>query len=103
MACAQVTIVPQDETENDINIIMTERLSWEEAANHQDIEVVRPTADGLQAVPQDELGASDRDTFLQQRKAVLRLDDKHSLSDIEYELPDLETKTDEEPSSTDQD
>ena len=103
MACAQVIIVPQNDTENDINIIPEESLSWEEAANHQDIEVVRPTPDGLQPVPRDELDASDRDKFLQQRKLVRRLDDINRFSDIEFEKPDPETKSDEKPASADQD
>ena len=86
MACAQITIIPQEgpgSAGDEMNILPEDNLSWEEAANHRDITVVRPGPDGLQAVSPEDLTDADKSKLLQQRKAVRRLDDQAPVTYVE--------------------
>lgn len=86
-AAAQILIVPQDgpgASNDDINIKTEENLSWEEAANHRDITVMRSIPNGLEAVSPEELVDADPAKLLQKRKAIKRLDDQPDAQDIEY-------------------
>ena len=92
IACAQVTIIPQDgpdSARDEMNILPEDNLSWEEAADHRDITVVRPGPDGLQAVSPEDLTNADKSKFLQQRKAVRRLDDQAPVTFVEGVPPEL--------------
>ena len=86
MACAQITIIPQEgpgSAGDEMNILPKDNLSWEEAANHRDITVVRPGPGGLQAVSPKDLTNVDKSKLLQQRKAVRRLDDQAPITSVE--------------------
>jgi hypothetical protein len=97
LAHAQITITPSDPSEggagDDINIIPEEKLSWEEAANHRDITVVKPGLNGLEVVSPESIGEADKSDLLQQRKSVIRIENQVEIIEIE-EIP-LEPATPE--------
>jgi|GEM_PF-6360847 len=90
MASAQIILVPdaQDEgtAEDDMNVIPQEKLSWEEAVGHPDITVVKPGPDGLEVMTHESIEQADQSKLLQQRKSVVRLEDRVDPIEIE-EIP----------------
>lgn len=74
LALAQDVITPPA-ADNDMNIVGEDELSWEDAVGHRDIEVMRATENGLEAVLANEIEKSDQGKLLQLRKAVRRLED----------------------------